>query len=382
MRKHNQPVRVCFLIDALATAGTETQLLALLRAIDRRKVEPYLVLLRGDSETSRALEPTTCPVTRLGVGSLLRVQTLGKAWSFMQFLRRERIDVVQAYFPDSQYFGVPLAWLAGVSHRIRTRNNIGHWLTRSHRFLGRLLNGVTTKTIANCDAAREALLVAEKPNPESVMVLRNGVDLQRFLDIPEPTQRRVRVGMVGNLREVKGIDVLIRAMAMVRQEFPDVETVVGGEGDQRSALQSLIAQLGLSDRFHLPGQCQTVPEFLASVDLAVLSSRAEGMSNGVLEYMAAARPIVATNVGAMRELLPDEEHGLLVPPNDPQALAQAIASLLRDRERAARLGRQARRRAVQEFSREVMVRRFEDFYLNLMSEAQHARATEPVSLQG
>jgi glycosyltransferase involved in cell wall biosynthesis len=108
-----------------------------------------------------------------------------------------------------------------------------------------------------------------------------------------------------------------------------------------------------------------VPSFLAGLDVAVLPSRAEGMSNAVLEYMAAGRPIVATAVGATPELLADGEHGLLVPPGDPAALAAAIGKLLRQPELARRLGAAARRRARERYSREAMVRRFEAFYASL-----------------
>src|ERR1700733_13149234 len=166
-----RPVRVCFLIDELANAGTETQLLALIHHLDRTQVQPFLVLLRGDSPASRALEPEDCPVVRLGVGSLRSPRTVLRAASFVSFLWRQRIDVVQAYFPDSTYFGVPAAFLAGVRHRVRTRNNIGHWLTSSHRLLGRALNLFTTATVANCDAARRALLADEKPRADRVYVL-------------------------------------------------------------------------------------------------------------------------------------------------------------------------------------------------------------------
>src|SRR4051794_10638623 len=86
------PVRVCFLIDELATAGTETQLLALIRGLDRGRVRPYLCLLRGESAASGALEPDCCPVLRLGVGRLRSPATLLNAWHFARFLRRERID--------------------------------------------------------------------------------------------------------------------------------------------------------------------------------------------------------------------------------------------------------------------------------------------------
>jgi glycosyltransferase involved in cell wall biosynthesis len=373
------PVRVCFLIDELATAGTETQLLALIRHLDRSLVKPYLVLLRGDIPSSRALEPDECPVVRLGVGSLRSAMTALKSMSFIHFLWRERIDVVQAYFPDSSYFGVLSAWLAGVRHRVRTRNNCGHWLTPGHRLLGQVLNLFTTATVANCDAARRALLATERPRRERVYVLENGVDLERFLALPlpgsgpgtfVPGSPQRWVGAVANLRRVKGLDVFVSAVTLLAERFPEVSFCVAGEGEQRSELQEQVGQAALAGRFDLMGKQADIPSFLGRLDVAVLASRAEGMPNAVLEYMAAARPIVATAVGAVPELIANEVHGLLVPPDDAGALAAAIGRLLADRALAHRLAEAARQRAVERYGRPAMVRRFEEFYTRLVYSRQ------------
>ena len=115
------PIRVCFLIDFLGTGGTEWQLLALIRHLDRTQVQPFLALLDGETAKSRALEPADCPVLRLGVRSLCRPGTGRAAIRFARFLRRERIDVLQVYFADSSYFGIPVARLAGVPRVVRTR---------------------------------------------------------------------------------------------------------------------------------------------------------------------------------------------------------------------------------------------------------------------
>ena len=274
---------------------------------------------------------------------------------------------MQAYFPDSTYFGVPAAWPGrGCAHRVRTRNNIGHWITRAHRLLGRALNLFTTATIANCNAARESLLADERTPPNSIHVLENGVDLDQFLTLRPPLGTAKCVGAVANLRPVKGLDVLVEAMGLLKDRFPDVSAHIAGEGEHRAGLEAKIDQLKLSEKFFLPGVIQDVPEFLAKLDVAVLASRAEGMSNAVLEYMAAARPIVATTVGATPELIEDGVHGLLVPPGDAPALADAIARLLADRDLACRLGLAARARAESRYSRTAMVRRFEDFYTRLV----------------
>ncbi len=365
-RAANDPVRVCFLIDELALAGTETQLLALIRHLDRGRVRPYLCVLGGQSPLSRSLEPDNCPTLRLGVKQLSRLTAIRAAWQFQRFLRSERIDVLQTYFPDSTYFGIPIARVAGVPCRLRTRNNLGHWLTATHRILGRLLNALTTHTIVNCVAARSALLEHERPDPQGVYVLENGVDLERFADVPplrpKPPGERLVVGLIGNLRVVKGIDLLVEAARRLRPHYPHVCFCVAGEGECRAALERLIRQHELTAHFELRGRVENVPAFLADIDVAVLCSHAEGMPNAVLEYMAAGRPIVATKVGAVADLLEDGVHGLVIPPRDVSALTGALARLFSEDRLARALGEAARERVRQRYSREAMVRRFEEFY--------------------
>jgi glycosyltransferase involved in cell wall biosynthesis len=365
------PVRVCFLIDRLDTAGTETQLLALIRNLNLSRVIPYLVLLDGEDENSRALEPTGSKVMRLGVRKQRSFESLKKLLEFRRFLLREHIDVLQAYFPDSTYFGTIAARLAGVEAIVRTRNNINHWMTPLHRRLGRLLNRFVTVTVCNSQAAREAVLADERPDPASVVVIENGVDLERFAHIPPvspvPDPRRKRcVGMVANLRPVKGVDVLIRAASVVALSFPDVEFRVAGEGPARPELEQLIAELGLEDRFLLEGKVADIPSFLAALDIAVLSSRAEGMPNAVLEYMAAGRPIVVTGVGGTPGLVHDRIHARIVIPEDPRILADCLLDLLNDPQEASRLGQAARLRARERYSRLTCVGRFERLYQNLL----------------
>ncbi len=365
----DRSVRICFLIDELAAAGTETQLLALIRNLDRQRFQPYLCLLRGDSPMSQKLEPEACPILRLGVHRLLGVKACVQAARFVRFLQQEKIDILQAYFPDSSYFGVPAAWLARVPHRLRTRNNVGHWLTPLHRLLGRALNLFATGTIANCEAARQSVIADERLDPGRVVVLENGVDLPRLRAIPALSlQRRSRccvVGMVANLRPIKGPDLFLQAAAQVAQRHHDVLFRLAGEGEMRPILERDAIRFGLGDRLELPGSIADVPGFLSDLDIAVLSSRAEGMSNAILEYMAAGRAIIATTVGATPDLIEDGIHGLLVPPNDADRLAEAIRRLLLDPALARRLGEAARQRVCERYSRAAMVRRFENYYLRL-----------------
>ncbi len=367
-----RPVRVCFMIDELRTGGTETQLIALIRHLDRAHVEPYLCLLRGEDEQSRAMEPTDCPVMRLGVRSFRHPSAVAAAWRLMRFLRRQRIDVLQVYFPDSTYFGVPAAWLAGVPRILRTRNNLGYWMTPWHRRLGRLCDLLSQGLIANCEACRDAVVADEGLAPGRIVVLENGVDLSRFSAVSAPADNG-RVGVTANLRPVKGIDVFVRAAAAVGAGHPSALFHVAGEGPRRTDLARLANDLGLGNRLTLHGSVADVPGFLAGLDVAVLPSLTEGMSNALLEYMAAGRAIVATAVGGNVRLIEDGVSGLLVPPGDVAKLAAAVSRLLSDPHLAARLGTAARRRVEKRHSRPAMVRRFEDFYQALASGAASVR---------
>lgn len=365
------PVRVSFMIDRLSRAGTETQLLALIRELDRSRVEPSLVLLDGQDDLSRALEPTNCPVLRLGVRRLLSLTAARAARRLRAFWHDVRPDVLQVYFLDAAYFGAPLAKLCGVKKVVRVRNNLGYWMTARHRVLDRLIRPFVDTTLTNTTAGKRELVERGGYRSERVVVLENGVDTVRFnrFLFPDTSKPRVRVGCVANLRAVKNIDGLMRAAKVAMDRFPQLHFEVAGDGEQREELERLHTELGLGDRFKLRGSVTDVAAFLRTVDIAVLPSHSEGMSNALLEYMAAGRAVIATNVGANAELVRHGKDGLIVPPGDETALVDALGQMLANPLRAAGFGASARKRAEAEFSRDAMTRRFEAFYAEIAGRA-------------
>src|SRR5262249_6656265 len=154
-------------------------------------------------------------------------------------------------------------------------------------------------TLTNSEQGRTAL-AAEGIPPTKITVLDNGIDIDRFgrSRPPDVGRAAVRIGAVANLRPVKKPDLLVRFAAAVQQRHPHVYWELAGEGEQRPELERLTRGLNLQDRFVLRGAVSDVPAFLATLDIAVLCSRSEGMSNALLEYMASGRAIVATRVGA------------------------------------------------------------------------------------
>jgi len=364
-------ISVCFVIDSLNRGGTELQLLLLMKGLDRVRVRPYLCLLDGEDDASRALEPPGVPVLRLGLKTFRSLATPRKAIEFIRFLRRAGIDIVEPHFPDSTRFAVPLARLAGVRHVVLTRRNLGHDMTRFDRLAMRVCQRLAALTIVNCESCRQAVVEQEGAKPESVVVIPNGIDLDPFLAIPSVGGNGIgrvrRIGMVANLRPVKGPDVFVEAAALVSQSHPNTTFHLAGTGDEESVRQ-LAVELGIQHRLHIEGRVEDVPGFLRKLDVAVLTSRSEGLSNALLEYMAAGRPIVATAVGANAELIEDGAHGLLVPPDDARAVASALDRLLRETRLSRELGESARSRVKAGYSHCAIAARYESVWTSLLSQ--------------
>ena len=374
----DRPVRVCFIIDKLFPAGIELQLLLLIKRLDRSRVMPYLCLLDGTDEQTHSLEPNDCPLIRLGVRRLFRLSSVPAAVRLARFLRREKIDVVHPLFPDSFFFGVPVAKLARVPCVARFQVSVGYGKRSGHRWFGRLLNRWVNGTVVNCEACREAVVADWGVAPDSVTIIPNGLDLSRFTALPPkpPSCNRPaaqRVGILANLRPVKNIELFIRAASRLASSHPSVRFEIAGEGKLRAQFQTLIESLGLCDHVTLRGTVSDVPAFLHSLDVAVLCSLSEGSPNAIMEYMAAGLPTVATDVGGITELVQHEVTGLVIPSNDEERLAGAIDRLLRDRVLAVQLGAAARERAFAEYSVESQAQRYEEFYGHLLEKRKRRK---------
>jgi len=222
--------------------------------------------------------------------------------------------------------------------------------------------------------------------PERVVTIPNAVDPLRVTvtsgapretlaaALGLPTERRL-VTMVANLYNVKkDFDTLLLAATRVCRQFPDAVFVLAGDGEphERTRITRLAAGQGIADRVLVLGRCDRIAELLAVSEIGILSSRSEGLSNSVLEYMAAGLPVVATDVGGTSEAVIEGETGYLVPAVDAAALADRIGSLLSDRSRARDMGRVGKQRALRHFSPAALLSRTTRLYERLLS---HSRTT-------
>ena len=365
---------VFHLISALNVGGTERQLVELTRGLAARSSwRSRIICFR---KTGALLEE----VRALGVepralslhGSLRRAGTALVLYRLAAWLREEPA-ILHCHDAYAVMVGVPAARLAGVPV-LAARRDLAHHLSPAQRLALRGAMRLATRVLAN--AATVAAQAAHEDGlpPSRLVVVPNGLDLARFdaraarLDAPAPPEfgRVPTVLMVGRMiHRVKGHDVLLRAAAIVHRERPEVTFLIAGDGEREPELRTLAGALGLAHRVRFLGRRGDVPALLRRADLVCHPARAEGLPNAVLEAMAAGRPLVATAVGGTPELVRDGVDGLLVPPDDPAALASALLSLLADPARD-RYGQAARRHVERELTLERLVERTERVYAALL----------------
>jgi len=293
-----------------------------------------------------------------------------------RLFRAERPDAVVLTKQREYWMGGLAAGLAGsplVVLRMGLRRRLRDDIKRRVAF-GRTADLI----IVNSQAVRETLLETSWLDPSKVRVLLNCVSLEPVSE-REGRTALSELGIspdapvvcgAGRLTRQKGFDILIRAFAIVREECSSARLLILGGGGQRRALEAVAGELGLEDAVVFAGMRRDVRQIVALADVYALSSRNEGMANTLLEAMSVGAPIVATDVSGTREAVENGAQALIVPPEDTDALARAILSLIRDRDLAASLGRAALERAGAVFRKDRMTGELEAMLLDGVMDAR------------
>ncbi len=368
------------LIDSFRQGGSErqaVQLARLLKVSGRFRVHVACLDASGPlRDEVDGLNPGDIPEYRLT--NFRNPQTLAQVWRFARYLKRMNIAVVHTHDFYTNIFGMFGAALAGVPARIASRRESAKRAPGKRR-LERAAYRLAHRVVANCEEVRRQL-IAEGVSEQKILTSYNGLDIERIN--PGQVYRRDEVlallglsglgerpiiTIVANIRAVKDHATFLRAARRVRDRKPQTAFVVAGDGDYMEPVRGLISRLGLEQDVYLTGRCSRVAELLAASDVCVLSSRSEGFSNSILEYMAAARPVVATDVGGAREAIVEGETGHLVPAGDDERMAARILSLLDDPARARRMGERGQTLVKRTFSCEAQLERTERLYQQLLA---------------
>jgi L-malate glycosyltransferase len=373
MRKGSR-IGVCLLSDTIGQdAGTERQVAETARRLDKSKFDVHVCCLEPSPQLTAlaacchtAVFPTDSVNSWAGIRQVVR---------FRRYLRQNHVQIVHAYMNKTAIFAV-LSSLFSDRIVITSRLNTGYWYSPAWRRFFRILNFGVTRVMANSEQAKRIAVEAEHLSPAKVDVVYQGVDMKRFrqglgdpsvcdrMGIPRDWQV---VGIVANLRPVKDVPLFLRAAAVVASELPAVAFLVVGRGEQQEELEILTAELGLQNRVFFTRGQGSVMDYLARMSIGCLTSKSEGFSNAILEYMAAGLPVVATDVGGNREALLDGQTGYLVVERTPEALARPLLHLLTHEDERRQMGCLNLERCLAHFELSTTIKSLEDYYVSLLA---------------
>ncbi len=376
---------VLFIVDSFEQGGSERQALQLLRQLhESEQCKVHLAVLqdrgslRAEAEAMGIGEINEYPLTSFYDFNFLK--QLGR---LRRFIRANKIDVVHTHCFYTNIFGMTGAFLSGVPARVTSKGETDGFRTSLQKRAERLSFRMAHRVIANCLVVQNQL-TREGVSPARIIQHYNGLDLDRMkveaglkrddvlAEFGLPAARRF-VSIVANLRNpVKDHPMFLRAAARVHAAVPDAAFVIAGEGELMPGLRELAQQLGVADDVFFIGRCENVAKLLFASDIGALSSKAEGFANAILEYMAAGLPVVATDVGGVREAIVEGETGFIVGSGDHEKMANRIIDIFNDPDRAHSMGVLGRSIVEARFGCEHHLRNTLELYAELLSARNNA----------
>ena len=379
------PIKILKFVAAFGWGGTEGQFVNLGLGLERSRFEVHFGCLRRFGMMLEELESSGVPVTDYGVSSFRSPRAIAAQFRLARNIRRFGIDIVHAYGFSANAFAIPAARIAGVKV-VASIRDMGVYLSPAKLTAQRWICKFADRILVNAEAIK-AWLVDAGYDGNRITVIPNGVDVSRF----EPARsNRLRsdlgltadaplVGVLGRVSGRKGLEDFIAAASIVAPRFPSARFLIIGEpsfssrGSQihvdetyTNELKALAERHGVKDRVIFTGFRSDVARILPELTVSVLPSLSEGLSNTLLESMAAGVPVVATRVGGTAEVIRDSENGLLVPPSDPRSLAESICRLLDTPEFAAKVGAAGRQRIIDRYSMARLIEDTSRFYESIV----------------
>jgi sugar transferase (PEP-CTERM/EpsH1 system associated) len=375
-RKHVLPdrIRIGHVIGWLHFGGKENGIVNLVNSLDSDVFENYIFSFVKRGPLAHRIIPERCRVIELGAklgGDYQLYFKLARAF------RKHKIHIAHTHSWATLLEGVVGAKVAGVPIIVHGEHGTIRDNTKMHRYIQRLFWNIADRVLSVSETLRDDLHAAVGFPKERIHVISNGVDMSRFRIAHDGGDYKAKLGIplgsvvfgaIGRLVPVKCFPMLLEAAEVIFDKVLDSHLVIVGDGPLNAELTEITRRRNIADRVRFLGWRPDVPDILKAMDVFVCSSESEGMSNTILEAMASGIPVVATAVGGNLELVVDSETGILVQPNDPTTLADAVLKLLTNRALRLQMGNLGRRRVGECFSLEAMTQNYAKFYLEMFSQ--------------
>jgi glycosyltransferase involved in cell wall biosynthesis len=368
-----EPINVVYVINSLRAGGAERFLCDLARHLDPERFRAQIFCLYERGQFAPLVEAANVPVHVIGV----RRRVVPANWvGVWRWFGGVKADIVHTHLHEATWYGLPAAFLRRVPVRVSHLQS-SHWNWPSKlRWLDRAAEALASTTLVCSTAVEEFAHVGLHYPVHKLEVVPNGIDLDRFRGLPDREEARRALDLpqgcpilicVASLTEEKGQTYLLEAMQAVDAELPEARLLLVGRDRGKADLNALANEKGIGKNVTLLGTREDVPLLLAASDISVLPSLREGLPLSLLESAAAGLPAVATSVGGIPEVVEDEVGGILVPPRDPPALADALLRLLGDPERRRSMGDAARERVERKFDIRMIAAKIQDLYVSMLA---------------
>ncbi len=378
--------KIAYFIGSLRLGGAEKQVVELVLGLDKSRYDIEIWCInRGGAmvETVRRsgvavhIFEVSLPYGKYNPFSYLHL--FRNLWRIYRQVRKSKPDIVHGYLFTAYIVGIVCGRWTGVPVLISSRRSLGYFKD-DKPWKQRLENYVNKKTdviLVNSKAVWRDVLIRERHCEGKIRLIYNGVDLEKYKPVSDASEVRkelgivtqdIVVGVVANLIHYKGHLEILDAATMLKSEFPNLRFVfVGRDGGMQKKIEGKIAALNLEEMIVLAGSRGDIEHIIPVFDVMLLASHEEGFSNVLLEGMACAKPIVATDVGGNPESVKDGETGFIIPPRNPATMAEALKKLLTGAELRKRLGEAGRRRVERLFSKQKLIRSMDEFYQEILN---------------
>jgi len=372
----NEPnrIRVMYVFAALPVGGAEKLLYSELQGMDMRRFQPMVCCLSEKGPMGERIEASGVPVVALDRMKHKRFD-LEMIRILKNLMLRERIQVVHTHLYDGGRYGRLAAWRSGIPCIVATFHNV--YVRRRPRIhlTNRLLGHISDRIIAVSKSVKNDLIHFDGLPPDKIQVLYNTIDFKAF---QEPHDRQavrgaygihdsdIVIGWVARLAKQKGHEFLLEAAHSMSETYPNLRLLLVGDGPLKQRLMEKARDLGIEQRVVFTGTSDQVPELLSAMDVFVLPSLWEGLPLVIGEAMAAGVPVVGTDVGGVSELIIDGKTGVLIPAGQPQAIREAVESILEQPDRTRAMVDHAGKHIEKLFSTSDHTNRLQDLYVEVL----------------
>ncbi len=378
-------IKILYMIDWLYDfGGSEKHLYQLTKYLNHDKFQCYLIAINYEAVfIKKYFSKNGCVFIPFNLNKIYGLNALKAAYKIVRFIHKEKIDIVQTFGMGADNYGSLIARISGVPLIISSRRDMGTYRKRLYRIADRFTSRFIDQYLAVCDRVGETVKAIGVPDSK-ISRIYNGIDFVEWDNgAIKPVEVRKKMGIdcdsfvIGNIshfRREKGYHVFFEAIKRVANEIPKLRVfALGGKGDVYYSVLDSIKNDPLLREIVVIKQVQEIREYLSIFDIACLTPVSnEGFSNALLEEMAAGLCVIATDVGGNAEAIINGESGIVIPPNDVDALVNAILKLYHQPALRKVMSENARQRVYKHFTIEKMIENYENYYYNKIQSVKRA----------